>query len=765
MKINKKYTFIIMAIMILVVGLASVSANDTKNTSISSQKSEIQTSNQEYDIQAHQSNIQKIKDTTKTTNKTKGATKSVTVKTYRQLVNTLENDYDVDVVNFERGTYKITESIALQRDVTINGNNSVLDGQGRYSFLFIHSGNNVKINDLTIQNTKGTNRGAGAVINSESCTSTIKNCKFNNNYGIADRGGAITNRGTLTIIASTFTNNTDIKSGAIYSNGPSINIYNSTFTRNVASSNGNDDKTAVLYLAGEDRIVLSGNTFNNNKVRAIHSYKNKNILINNTKFINSAMSTRIDIRGSVLDNYETPMTLANCTFNNINTTTAKKNNGIIYHEAGALNMLNNNFTNINSKSTQPITQGGIIFIRNSTSKLEDNLFANKVNSGNTRGGAIYLNLAKVTVTNNIFNTRVTGKTTYGGAIYVDPQATLIEGANLFNNTVTGSDIKSKTIFSWGKVNHINVKSNLEIRTASASVIVGNKVTLTANVTSKGQLVNDGKVIFKVNGVTLKDSKNNEIASTVRNGKASITYTTPISWSKESYKFIAKFVNSSKYNDRESQSETLTMKKRTAKITLTLTPNSGAMDDVITLTARINDNMTVNTGLVIFKFNGETIKYSNGTQVRVNIKNNVATYKFTLPHGISARNYTFTTVYSNIRYNRMETQAILGGVKANVKVKLDNATTNNNVAYLTGKLTDVKGHSVTGSTYCAIKVGNTVIKNSQGNAQYFEVKNGDVKISFRIPDEVLSGSYVLTLIGNERNSYNNARGTSTIIVTK
>jgi len=175
-----------------------------------------------------------------------------------------------------------------------------------------------------------------------------------------------------------------------------------------------------------------------------------------------------------------------------------------------------------------------------------------------------------------------------------------------------------------------------------------------------------------------------------------------------------------------------------------------------------------TGVVIFKFQGATIKDINGT-VKVRVINGVAKYNFTLPHGTSGKSsdglgkkYNITVVYSNIRYNRMESNATLTGLKSDVVVKLNNAVVKGRTVTLTGRLRDPKGHNVRADTYTVIKLGKTLIRNST-NGTYHIITNGVINITFTLPNDFRMGNYTLTLIGNERNCYKTAKATTNIMI--
>ena len=68
------------------------------------------------------------------------------------------------------------------------------------------------------------------------------------------------------------------------------------------------------------------------------------------------------------------------------------------------------------------------------------------------------------------------------------------------------------------------KLNTTITIGSIQSQVGSIVQLSADVLDQnGSKVKDGRVLFKVNGITLKDEYNNPLYAYVSDGKASISY--------------------------------------------------------------------------------------------------------------------------------------------------------------------------------------------------------------------------------------------------
>lgn len=117
-------------------------------------------------------------------------------------------EYGEYIINLLPGNYNATQSMVWKdsatRNIIINGNNNILDGQGLYQFMNIANSHNLAVENITFTNFKVTKTdeddnvpGNGGVfyVNGKL---TTNNVKFINNYAIK-RGGAIYNYGTLVV--------------------------------------------------------------------------------------------------------------------------------------------------------------------------------------------------------------------------------------------------------------------------------------------------------------------------------------------------------------------------------------------------------------------------------------------------------------------------------------------------------------------------------------------------------------------------------------
>ena len=375
------------------------------------------------------------------------------VSSYTELKNVITNytkslDNRSYIINLNDGDYNITDTFRCgdsrtDSQFTINGNGHILDGQNKHQFMELHA--NLKLKDLTIQNTiPGESNSSGTITMQSVSDLYIENCNFINNKGKV-KGSVITNRGTAYITGSTFINNSvEETGGAIWSIGEyggSLNINNCIFEGNSANSNLNNDRTAIIYMVTYGNNTIENNQFIKNKGRCIHSFNQTNTKIIGNSFSENSMIEDDVIRGGIIDNYESDMIIKNNEFNN-DKTIGELRGGILYHEIGNLeftdNKINDYNINYDPTSTSLCSKGGVIFNRNATMNIKNNIFNNRLVGNYSRGGVIYNNNGEITLMENTFNNVVEGEKIRGLTIYNDVNSKINLGNNTFESKNKGT---------------------------------------------------------------------------------------------------------------------------------------------------------------------------------------------------------------------------------------------------------------------------------------------------------------------------------------
>lgn len=189
------------------------------------------------------------------------------------------------IVTFSCGTATISvaSEIPVAKDTTIDGGGKItLSGGGKSRVLHITSAWNVSTPLLTVQNLAFqdgyTTAGGGAIFEDGGSLTVIDSTFTNNKAAVVGQdvaGGAINGLGigTLIIVGSTFTSNSASNGGAVGTQDENVTVVNSTFASNSATGNGGNpgnggDGGGLSYDGAHISLAFCGDTFTGNKANA-----------------------------------------------------------------------------------------------------------------------------------------------------------------------------------------------------------------------------------------------------------------------------------------------------------------------------------------------------------------------------------------------------------------------------------------------------------------------------------------------------------------
>ncbi|MBO7718756.1 MAG: Ig-like domain repeat protein, partial [Methanosphaera sp.] len=165
--------------------------------------------------------------------------------------------------------------------------------------------------------------------------------------------------------------------------------------------------------------------------------------------------------------------------------------------------------------------------------------------------------------------KINGKTLKdenGKVIYIK----VVDGVATYDYEVpsdlVGKDVTIEAVYS-GSAKYVNSKDKTDSLTvltgeatleiiSESTVTKGETATFTVKVTDNGVDINEGKVVFKINGKTLKDSDGKVLYANVVDGVASIDYVIPESMKSKDYTLAAVFTSST--YERCEVEETITV---------------------------------------------------------------------------------------------------------------------------------------------------------------------------------------------------------------
>ena len=309
--------------------------------------------------------------------------------------------------------------------------------------------------------------------------------------------------------------------------------------------------------------------------------------------------------------------------------------------------------------------------------LNGNLYINTGNinvKNNTVNNAVYIHDASnVVVEENVFNmdtipielTSSITSTIRNNNITTGSDYTITLDSVCAENTITGNDLIAGTlqgdssVLDNGQDNSISQNTPIvytpELIVDTTEFSVGSPATITASIYLGEEVdtnVNKGKVVFKVNGKTLKDvSTGKVIYAKMNGGVATITdYEIPSSWAKDNITIQAVYSGSSQCDALRAEANLTVTKDSPAITTSDVTASKG---ETVTLTATVSAGDTpVNVGKVVFKVNGKTVKDSNGKVIYASVVNGQVSVNYTVPENMKAGSYNITVTFTAPGYEKL-----------------------------------------------------------------------------------------------------------------
>jgi len=439
-----------------------------------------------------------------------------------------------------------------------------------------------------------------------------------------------------------------------------------------------------------------------------YSQINSRIQLINTVIFTSKFPNRLTlINSTILSETENILTFESMQYNtyfdsttNIMSDSVSEGNTFVLRKYNALNNEYNNYNkpiiinkpvNITSYDYSPFS-ADITFIAGSEGSnitgltLNGNLYINTSNinvKNNTINKAVIIKDASdVVVEENTFNTDTAAIEVIGGIqntiqnnnIATTSTYTITLDADSAENTITGNNLQAAqltgadSVLDEGEDNTITdggdepviVEPVLKVDTTEFTV--GETTLISASIYMGDEVatdINGGKVVFKVNGKTLKDANGKVIYAKLVNGTATIpSYEIPVSWNKENVTITAVYSGTSKQDALRSEE---------AQITITQPEPTITTDDIMTTTGEtvqlkakvsIADN-PITTGKVVFKVNGKTVKDANGKVIYATVdETGAVSVNYTIPENMKAGDYVITVTYTSAVYGKLTSNATL-----------------------------------------------------------------------------------------------------------
>jgi len=382
---------------------------------------------------------------------------------------------------------------------------------------------------------------------------------------------------------------------------------------------------------------------------------------------------------------------------------------------------------------------------------------------------LFIGIASATDTSNM----TTNGTIHQETTFNEKNNKVIEEYNQIENN--GKTIKESN-------NKIDTKTSIMNSKSTIDEQLQLKATVTDNRNSK---VTGGYVIFKLNGITIKDNKKltgstNSLKVYLKDGVAFTSVTADLNM-RNAKNITAIYSGSSTYNPSRSNTAEVKIALRNASIVVSSNVKKIKQGQYLTLNAKVYDitNKQRTTTLtpysdeyVYFKVNGITLKNSTGSTLKVKVVNGTAITKYYVPLGLSGitdgktftvKNHTILAGYSNKNYYPTATNtSTFQTERSDITINFQKVTIHplTHKANITANIKDYLGNNVIGPNKLAIKVNGITLKNSN-TTRYFTVQNGNINLqNIQIPS--YSSYNSIEIVTQDRLAYKSQRNTTTRI---
>ena len=389
------------------------------------------------------------------------------------------------------------------------------------------------------------------------------------------------------------------------------------------------------------------------------------------------------------------------------------------------------------------------------------------NGNNVKDGYLVYKLSGQTLKNN--STTITG--------------TVIDGRAAINYTLpAGQSGKTYTLTvkytsSSDNYNTTTSDTNITVNKSPINInitntrIEDNKIIVNATLTDKNGnlLVGTNTYSFKISGLTLKDDTGKTVTIKGNNGKldAQINLPSTLQTMKGTKQLTIITGERNAYLSLKTTTD-LNIKPTATQIEkITITPTKVTGGDTITITTIVNkeNGKPVTIGYVYYKLNGQSIKINN-TPVQTTINNGTATFTYTLPAGLSSKNYTISAYYYGYeQYLTSNANTTIFIEKSETIMQIINTKIEDNKIYINATLKDKNGNLLVGTNKISLKINDMTLKDDQQKTIILESKNGILNTVINLPKSLQTAKSIknITITTGARNAYQSGSTTSSIKV--
>ena len=309
------------------------------------------------------------------------------------------------------------------------------------------------------------------------------------------------------------------------------------------------------------------------------------------------------------------------------------------------------------------------------------------------------------------------------------------------------------------------KLDMELLTGSFNTKPGDTVKLVAHIKDNGVDITGGQLVFKLNGLSLKDEKNNAVVVNIKDGLAVLEYNIPDTLSARTHNLTA--VYSSRNYGRVEMTTPMTINKYTTHIDInpvyTTTNNIRIKAQVVDQ----NNQMLNKKTDICIKINGKSYTFNtiNGSvDYVINQTLKDAYYNLTIISGENGKYLSSTVKTLMVKSNStIKTDYINNTLNTHSTINSGTTKTSSIMSILTGASTVKPGdrlkliahisedaYDITGGQL-VFKLNGLSLKNQNNNSIVIKIKDGLGILDYKIPDTLGARTHNLTAVYDSKKS--------------
>ena len=302
-------------------------------------------------------------------------------------------------------------------------------------------------------------------------------------------------------------------------------------------------------------------------------------------------------------------------------------------------------------------------------------------------------------------------------------------------TYTDNTGKYQTTNKTFPITVIDTKTTVQILANNTKTTVGETITYTTLLLDQyNNPINTGTLTIKINNQTTTQQVKNGITTTTITPKQAGTYNITIKY-HENKEYTGKTIT-----------KTITVNKKTPKITIQ-TPNiTAGKTNTITATIKTNTGVPLNEGKIQWKINGKTLKNNKQQTIQTPIKEGTTNITYTIPQTWAAKTINITAIYTgsdNFQITHTNKNVTIPQLKTTTTITLPAKIKTKDTIQIKIRITDKNNKKIPiGTNKIAVKLNQKTITTPT-------IQNGTLTLNYKLPLLKTNNTQTITIVHSNK----------------